>query len=197
MKGVFTGNRIYPAFAALVVVCLLCCPLVWAAAGDTTTPEWRLTYDQVMLWVNFLILVAVIVKYGRIPIKKFLEGQKSDIQAEIEQIERDKEKIKVKVADAVAEGKKSRIRLEQLKERIKAQGENKRRKIIEDANRQSVLLIEDVKRKIGNRIQQARDELKSEVVDIAIAQAVKRLPEVITHSDNQSFVDQYLEKANM
>ena len=52
-----------------------------AMAGD---PGWRPVYDVAMRWVNFLILVAVIVKYGREPIKEFLKQKKEETMAQIE-----------------------------------------------------------------------------------------------------------------
>lgn len=192
MKHISIGKLILMVIFIGAMVCLSGFP-VWA--GDAQ-PHWRPTYDKVMLWVNFLILVTVIVKYGRMPIKKFLESQKEDVQSEIKQLEQEKAAIQSKVADAVTEAEKSQTRLEQIKVRIKAQGEKKRDQIITDANRQSTLLIEDAKRKIDYRIRQARLELKSEVVDMAIAQATKQLPNVITKADDQALVEQYLEKAD-
>lgn len=160
-----------------------------------SAPEWRSTYDTVMAWVNCLILFAVIIKFSRVPIKQFLKLQKEDVASEIKTIEKEKKAIDQQVEAAIFQGEQSRERLNSLKERIIAEGEKKRQKIVDDANKQGALLLEGAKRKIDNRILSARNELKNEIVDLAIENAMKKLPHVITDQDNQVLLDQYLKRA--
>jgi hypothetical protein len=48
--------------------------------------------------------------------------------------------------------------------------------------------------KDGNRIVQAKAGLKMELLDIAIDQAMARLPVLITDGDNQRLLDDYMER---
>ncbi len=180
--------------AGVVIILFSSAFPLWAAEA---APEWRSTYDTVMAWVNCTILFAVIIKYSRAPLKQFLKMQKDDVATEIKQVEQEKDKIAKKIEAAISHGEQSRERLKALKERIIAEGEKKRQRIVDDANRQGALLVDDAKRKIGNRIIAARDALKSEIVDLAIDNALKKLPEAMTDQDNQAFVTQYLDTVHV
>ena len=53
------------------------------AFGAEESGNWRSTYDVVMLWLNFLILVFLLIKFAKDPIKNFLKGQQDELSKEI------------------------------------------------------------------------------------------------------------------
>jgi F-type H+-transporting ATPase subunit b len=53
-------------------------------------------------------------------------------------------------------------------------------------------MIEDAKRKIEYQILQARNTIRSQMLDAAIDLAMERLPREITDEDNEKFIDQYI-----
>lgn len=165
-----------------------------ALAADSSD-GWRPIFDLIMRWVNFLILAFLIIKFSRLPIKSFLEGKKEDIAREIEKLEADKNQILLEIDENRKQIENSKERLSQLKKTIIAQGEKNKIKIIEDAERESKILLESAKQKIENRVADARELLKAELVDKAIALAMKKLPESITDQDNQKFIDTFIETA--
>jgi hypothetical protein len=73
-------------------------------AAYAADAPWRPTYDMAMRWVNFIILVAVIVKYGKEPIKDFLKLQKSEVVSEISQLEAEKDRILAKSRQSKRKG---------------------------------------------------------------------------------------------
>ena len=165
-----------------------------ALAADSSG-DWRTIFDLVMRWVNFLILAFLLIKFSRVPIKNFLAGKKEDIAREIEKLEADKDQLLQKIDQSRQQIENSKERLAQLKETIIAQGEKNKLKIIEDAERESKILLESAKQKIESRIADAHEVLKAELVDDAIALAMQKLPETITDQDNQKFVDAFLSSA--
>ena len=158
--------------------------------------DWRPIFDLVMRWVNFLILAFLLIKFSRVPLKRFLEGKKDDIADVIEALESDKEKMLLKIDESRKQIETSKERLAQLQKTIIAQGEKNRIKIIEDAQRESKILLESAKQKIESRIEDARNVLKAELVDDAIAIAMKKLPETIRDEDNQKFIDAFIKSAD-
>lgn len=165
-----------------------------ALAADSSD-GWRPIFDLIMRWANFLILAFLLIKFSRLPIKSFLEGKKEDIAREIEKLEADKNQILLEIDENRKQIENSKERLSQLKKTIIAQGEKNKIKIIEDAERESKILLESAKQKIENRVAEARELLKAELVDNAIALAMKKLPESITDQDNQKFIDKFIETA--
>ncbi len=172
-------------FAGLFMVAL-------PAAAQAADPQWRPTYDVAMRWVNFIILVAVIVKYAREPIKDFLKLQKSDIVSEISELETEKARIISEISEVKKKGTENRARFQELKDRLIAQGETRKQEIVEQARQQSKIMLEETRRKMQNRIVQAKAGLKMELLDMAIDQAMMKLPDIITAGDNQQLLDDYM-----
>lgn len=162
-----------------------------AVAGD---PGWRPIYDVAMRWINFIILVAVIVKFGREPIKNFLKLQKDDVVAKIDELDREKSKILDDIKAAKQQGVDNQARFKELKGRMIAQGQARKQQIIEQAKQQSAIMLEETRRKMENRIVQAKASLKMELLDMAIEQAQAKLPGLMTEGDNQRLLDDYMQR---
>ena len=161
----------------------------WAAEGGG---DWRPTYDLIMRWVNFLILVFVIVKFGRAPLRSFLTGQKDTITREIQEMEASRQAAQAKIKEIKQQLEEISTRMEDMKTRVVAQGERRKQEIIETAQNESRILLESAKEKIAGRINASRQGVREEMVDIAIQLAMEKLPQKITATDNDGFVDQYL-----
>ena len=153
---------------------------------------WRPIYDEILLWINFGIIVFVFVKYGKTPLMNFLQGRKEKIAREIERIEQKKEKATDKIKEIQKIIDASEVRFVELKERIAQQGERKKQEIVESAQQQSRMMIDVAKRRIDNQFDQAKSAFKTELIDAAIDLALQRLPQEITAEDNEKFTNQYL-----
>jgi len=171
---------------------LLCSREVLAAEGSG---NWRITYDMILLWVNFGIFAFIIFKYARIPLKNFLYGKKEEIERQIKKLEDEKKIADSNIKEMIQAVEKSNIRFADLKQKIIEQGEKRREKIIFDAGAHSRVMIEDARRKIDNQILSAKNLIKSEMVDTAFDMALEKLPGEITEEDNQKFIDHYLARA--
>lgn len=158
--------------------------------------DWRPIFDLVMRWVNFLILAFLLVKFSRAPVKKFFEDRKQDIADEIRVLETEKEKMLGQIEESKQKLENSQKRLSELKKTIIAQGEKIRQKIIEEAELESKMMLMSAKQKMDSRIIEARQVLKGELVDRAIALAMDLLPEKITEEDNKKFIDAFISSAS-
>ena len=158
--------------------------------------DWRPIFDLVMRWVNFLILAFLLIKFSRAPIKKFLAGKKQEIADEIGELEAEKEEILRQIEESKTQLKNSQERLAELKKRIVAQGEKNKQKMIEEAELESKMMLKSAKEKMDNRIVEARQALKMELIDTAISHAIEMLPGQITDEDNQKFIDAFISNAS-
>jgi len=153
------------------------------ALGADAASGWRPTYDLVMRWLNFGILVVLFFKYARKPLVSFLKGQASQIEKNIQGVEAEKNAIEARVKELEAQQAQSRRRFKAIEERIIAHGELKKERIIEDAHRESRLLLESAKRRMAFEIIAARQNLRNEIVDQAVDQALQKLPQHMTAED--------------
>jgi F-type H+-transporting ATPase subunit b len=166
-----------------------------ASAADNSG-NWRPVFDLVMRWLNFGIIVFILVKYARTPIKDFLLSRREEVAREIETIEEKKEEANKKFQDAARMLDESEVRFARIKKRIIQEGETKKQKIIEDAQQESKILLESTMKKIENQLLDAKRAFKSELVDTAISLAMKKLPDEITTEDNQKFTNKFLTSAS-
>lgn len=165
------------------------------AIAEDATETWRSTYDGILLWVNFFIIVFLIVKFGKTPLMNFLRGQKEELAEEIGRFEEEKNNSHASIKEAQGKIEKNKVHLEKLKETIINQGKKEKQKIIEDANKQSILMIENAKHKIEVRIGQKKKDFRSEMIDAAFDLANKKIPQIINEEDNKKLVDSYIENA--
>jgi len=179
---------------------LTCLIMLHLSAFDVLAAEnsggWRPIFDLAMRWINFLILAFLIIKFSRVPIKKFLAGKKQDIADEIGGLEAEKEEILRQIDESKNQLENSRERLAVLKKRIVTQGEKNRQRIIDEAEQESKMMLKSAKQKVDSRIVEARQLLKSELIDSAITLATQLLPEKITEEDNQKFIDAFMSSAS-
>jgi F-type H+-transporting ATPase subunit b len=158
----------------------------------TETPDdWRSTYDLIMKWVNFFILIFIFIKYARTPLKNFFRDRKAEMESEIRKLESEKQEIAEKVKEAGKSIENSDSTIAAIKERIQQEGERERDRIIREAREQSKILLESARRKAGQQVLLARDKIRFQLVDSAIALAMERIPTQITREDHQRFIEEF------
>ncbi len=168
---------------------LLAATISWAADSDG---QWRPTYDLVLRWFNFLLLVFILVKYARKPLINFLKGKQAEIGDMLNRIEQQKEAIDRSLNDARQALQKSAERLEEMRQRIIAQGERKKQQIIGEAELESQRIFDAAKEKIGGDLIMARGKIREEIIDAAIKTALEKLPGQVNREDHQNYIDLFL-----
>lgn len=157
---------------------------------------WRPTYDLVMRWLNFLILVGVIVRYARQPVKTFLQVRSAEVRIEIEDLEAQKAKA-VAALDAIRQRlADSETRLAEIKARLLADGERRKEALLEQAEVESTMMLKDAERKIEGLMHQAQGSLRGEIVDGAVDLALERLPREIQGEDHERLMADFFMVAN-
>jgi F-type H+-transporting ATPase subunit b len=170
---------------------LLAGPARLCIAAGAAAP-WRGTYDTVMMWINFVILVAVLVKLLRKPLGDFLDGQRSALTKEIDQLTKQKEQTEADIA-AFREAMDSRKeRFDAIHQNILDNGEKERQELIETAHRQAAILIESARQRIDNRLRKASMTLRAELIDAAMATAATQLPDRITPENTRTWTDRFI-----
>ena len=179
---------------AWISLCAMVCLLI--PGTDLFAAEeaggWRETYDLVLKWVNFIILASLIFKFARTPLKDFVKGQREKIAADIRKKEKDKNTATAEVEEIKTALKEGEARFKDLKDRIVEQGKKRKEQIVKEAKEQSRQMLTETQKRVENQILEAKKRLKAELVDVAVEQALQRLPKEITSEDNQKFLDRFL-----
>ena len=68
-----------------------------------------------MKWVNFIILVAVFIKFAYRPLKNFLSDKREEIALQIKSMTEEKNRLQQRIREAQTELEESAVRLEEVK----------------------------------------------------------------------------------
>lgn len=189
-------DKISSIFFYLIAIVLSLHFLGHDALAAEKSSSWRPIYDLILRWINFGIIVFLIVKYGKTPLMNFLRGQKDKLAQEINRLENEEEDVKAKIKETLKTVDESEIRFSELKDRIVQQGKKKKTEIIESAQNQSKMMLEDAKRRINTYFLQAKNEFRAELIDRAVNMALKQLPGEITPEDNEKFTRVFVESTS-
>jgi F-type H+-transporting ATPase subunit b len=185
-------NKIILIFCCIIAGLLSLHFLGHDAFAAEKASTWRPTYDLIFRWINFGIIVFLVVKYGKTPIMNFLRGQKEKLAQELKRLEDKKQGVSENIEETLKTIDESEVRFAELKERIVRQGEKKKEAIIQTAQNQSKTMLEDAKRRIDTHFIQAKNKFRAEMIDRAIDLAMERLTKEITAEDNEKLTIEYL-----
>lgn len=175
----------------LVTVAITFWSPLQALAADAGS-NWRPTYDMVMMWVNFIILVALLIKFLRQPLRDFLNKQRDAVQNTLDRLGAEKSRIEKDIQSlrATLDGRKQKA--EDMHRRIVAQGENERRDIIATARQEAERRLLKAHQLIEARHREACQALRNEMVDIAIDLAMQEFAKHMTPDIEQTLTDRFL-----
>jgi F-type H+-transporting ATPase subunit b len=189
------GSRMIKA--SLVLVFALCMSLLFfvtATLAADNSGNWRPTYDLIMRWLNFVILVSLLIKFGKNPLMNMLRQRKEELQREIKRAEEQRKNAEAQTYEVRQQLDESVAHLEVIKQRIIKQGETRKKEIIQGAQAESKILLMEAKRRIDNQILSTKKMFQAEMIDEAMKTVFEKLPQHITQADNQKFIGHYLTK---
>jgi len=124
------------------------------------------------------------------------QRKRDEIAYQLKRLEEQKDAASTRAKEVYDQLDDSRERLERIKARIIKQGRERQQEIIDQARSESRLLLAGTRRKIDYQLREAKENLRTEMVDSAVDIALERLPQQITAADNQKLLEKYLTETN-
>ena len=154
--------------------------------------DWRSTYDVVMMWLNFGILTALLVKFLRKPLGRFLTSQRDAIKKTFDDLEIEKARINDDIQALRNSMAARRQKAEERHRRMVEQARRERRDIIESARQEAQRRIAKARQQVDARHREACTRLRNEIIDAAVAKAMSELPRKVTPEEEQGWVNLFL-----
>jgi F-type H+-transporting ATPase subunit b len=152
----------------------------------------RKIWDNIMLFVNFGILVFLFIKYAKTPMMNYLRSQRDSVEEGLNELTEKKQGVQSQ-RDAEADQIKDIDRIiEEIRSKILEMGKKEKEKIIQQGQALADKMIQDAKTYSENRIVSARQELSEEMVDMALSMARERLLKDMTDKDHDNLVNQFV-----
>jgi F-type H+-transporting ATPase subunit b len=175
--------------SSIYVCVFFFCPDAFAAEKMSSG---RRLWDNIMLWVNFGILVFFFLKYARKPLVDFLRGVRDKIKKDLDTIEKHFKDAESQMKAESAKIDEIEQHIETIRQNIIEMGKKEKEKLVEEARITAERMIEDAKAYSGYQLAKARRQLSDEMVDIAISMVKERLIKGISEQDNEKLINQFI-----
>ncbi len=168
------------------------------AAGHGAEQHPMVTREQIknFIWwlVNFLLLVAILYKFGREPIVNMFRSRREAILNEYQDLMAKKQEAEQRYAELQEKLRGLEAEAQRLLEAFRQQGEQEAQRIIEEARKNAERLKQQAELYIQQEMSRARQELQREVAELAVRMAEEILRKNITPEDQKRLFREFVEK---
>ncbi|MDR1617152.1 MAG: F0F1 ATP synthase subunit B [Syntrophomonadaceae bacterium] len=174
------------------------------ASGDSTlpvsapggeTPAFPNLYVIGWSLVNFLVLVALIYKFGYGPISNILEQRSVAIEGSLKHAEEVKLEIEKMKIEAQANLVESRKEAQEIVAKASKAAEDAKNEIIAAGREEAANIKAKAETEIKAATEAAKAELRETTVILSMLAAEKVLGRVITEADHRQMVQQFVNEA--
>lgn len=135
------------------------------------------------LLVDFAIFVFIIYWFGRKPIAAYLQQRSDNIRHALEEAKQAKAEAEARAAELEQRVKELDGELQKLREDIHRLGEKERDRLSEEGKKTAQRMVADAEMQMQNELNSARESLKAEAVNQAIALAEDALRAQLSAAD--------------
>jgi len=183
----------YVVFVAAITFFLLIAGAVYASSGGDEAPKGWVKTDTYRV-MNFIVLAAGVIFLLRKPVSEALSSRIEEIRknlAELEAKRKDAEAELAQYGGKIAELDKES---EKIINQYIQQGNDAKAKILMEAQNTAEKIEEQASRNIENEFKRAKNKIKGDLLDKALARAEELIKSRINEDDQVRLVDEYLEK---
>ena len=158
----------------------------------TESKHWEIT--DTYKTMNFVVLVAGLFFLLKKPATQALSARILGIKEQLAELEKKKEEAELLLAEHNERISRLGEEADKILEESMKQGEEAKARILKEAAAAAERLEEQAKRSVAYEFKQARQRLREEVLEQALAEAEKLIIKKIKPQDQERLVDEFLEK---
>lgn len=175
--------------SGIILLLLLLPAYAFAVEGPSKS---RLIYNDIMLFVNFGIIVFLFFKYAKKPLLDFLNKEQKKIKRNISKLEEEYDNAKLILDKQQEKLNNINIYTEEIRKKILKMAQRERQKIIEEAKKNAEKMLEEAKSYHEFESVRAKQRLREELVALAISLVTERLKKGISNEANEKIITQFI-----
>lgn len=153
--------------------------------------------QMIVTIVNLLILFWIVKHFAFDRVNKVLKDRKNLIEDTIGKADEDLEKARVLKLQNEKEISSAREEGKEIVTQYKAKADEVYKEIVEEARREAGSIIEKSKVEINRESTKAKEEIKTQAVELAVFLAEKALGDSIDEKQHRELIDDYISKVGM
>jgi F-type H+-transporting ATPase subunit b len=143
---------------------------------------------------NLLVLIAVLVYFGRGPIAAFLASRRAQIEDGIESAGRELAEAERRLAACEQRAASLDRELDEIRRVVRQQAEAERDRLLAEAQATAERIQRDAVAAAEQEVRHARERLRAETVDLAVRIAADTLRTQVTDADRARLVDDFVQR---
>jgi F-type H+-transporting ATPase subunit b len=178
----------------LLCLCVALSPeIVSASAAGAEEGPWS---AWMLLWrvINTVALIGLLIYFVRKPLINFFSERKAQISKDLEEATEQREKAEALLTEYKQKLAGMEKELERLRTELQKSADAESAKIMANAEKMSVSMVEAAKLAAEQEVRKARATLKNEAVAMAVQMAESLIREKINDADRKKIVEDYLVK---
>jgi F-type H+-transporting ATPase subunit b len=142
--------------------------------------------------LNFAILIAVLVYFGRQPIRDFFAARQDRIRADLGAAARALSEAEARHAEWQRKLVALDTETARIQEQARQRAESERQHVLADATAAAERIRSDARAAVDQELRRAREELRREAAGLAIEIAAQTLRARVTDADRGRLVDEFI-----
>ena len=177
--------KYFLCYLAIILVVFLI--VFYAAPAGEREELW----SQIMLFVNFGILVFLYVRFANKPLVKLLRNQGGKIGEKLKSVEADVKEARSRMEEEAKKLKNIDNNLAAISENIIAAGNREKENVIERAQTLADKMISDAKKEAEFKLLAAKKRFSEEMLDAAIRITTENIKQNITREDDEKLINEF------
>jgi F-type H+-transporting ATPase subunit b len=152
-----------------------------------------------MIWtiVLFGITLIILKRYFFGPVAAAIEKRRAQIASAIEEAEKSRDEAQRLLEEYRSRLAEARREAEELRERARREAERQGQELLKQATQRRDQLLADTETQIEAETRRALQELRDEVVDLALLAAEKVTRRSMSEADHRRLIEEALEEADL
>lgn len=145
-------------------------------------------------FISLLVMVLFIIFFAYKPIKKYMNKRKEELDNEIKIAKLSQEEADANILKSKKVIEESKNKAKDIIQFAEIEANARKKDIINSANKEASDLIKDSKKRMENDRIETENDIKNEIINVAIRASSKILEREVNDSDNRKIVDDFLKE---
>ena len=144
--------------------------------------------------INFIVLLFCLKKFLYKPVFNMLDARANQIEENISQAQLDRDQAAAMKAEYESSLKNAQTQAQEIIQNANKLGEQTHAEIVEKAREEAMRAGEKARAEIAREKEQALNELRAEVADLAVGAAGKIIGRSVTAEDHEKMIDEFIKE---
>jgi F-type H+-transporting ATPase subunit b len=144
--------------------------------------------------INFILLLFILKRFLIKPVNKIMDDRQNGIKMSIKKAKDDEEKAEISKKEKEQLLHDSKIKGREIVEEYKVNAQKISQEIIDEAKKESIIIMERSRIEIEREKQKAESEVRKQVIDLSLILSEKALEQHIDENEHRRLIEDFIFK---